>query len=481
MTSRSSPRADKAPSLTGLQLGGLAVALMLFLLPFVVEFPGLTPQGHRAFAIFLMAIALWITEAIPLHATAALIIFLEVMTLSSASLLSMPEGFTAPAYSTYFHTLAAPVLMLFLGGFFLADCSAKFNLDRNLARILLKPFGTSPKMILLGLMLTTALFSMFMSNTATTATLIAVVLPVIRQLAPEDRMRTGLALCIPVAANIGGIGTPIGTPPNAIAIGALAKAGISISFVQWMIMTIPLMLVTLAFGWFVLAWLFPSKEKKLEINIDARFNTSRSALIFYVTFGVTVLLWLTESLHGLKSSVVGFVPVVVLLSTRVFTTKDMQSLQWHVLWLVAGGIALGEAVTATQLDVWLIGLIRWEAMPIPVLIAVMTLVAMSMGNIISNSATANLLVPIGVSLAMSPNININPAVAGAFIAIGSSLGMALPVSTPPNAIAYSTGVIRSGQMAIAGLMIGAFGWAMYVFLARPMWDLLGVTPQGVTP
>lgn len=202
---------------------GVPLALIAFATPFVVEFEGLSIEGHRVFALFLAAIVLWVTEAIPLHATAALIILAEILLISDKALLDTTAS--APAYSEFFATLAHPVLMLFLGGFVLADGAAKYNLDRNLAGVLLRPFGTRPRNILAGLMLIAAGFSMFMSNTATTATLMAVVIPVLARLPDGDRMRAGLALSIPVAANIGGIGTPVGTPPNAIAIGSLAEAG----------------------------------------------------------------------------------------------------------------------------------------------------------------------------------------------------------------------------------------------------------------
>lgn len=154
---------------------GLAAAAVAFLIPFLFHFNGLSVAGHRMFAIFLVAIVLWVTEAIPLYATAVLIIMLEILMVSDQALVGLPGNFTTPPYRSYFATLADPVLMLFLGGFFLAAGASKFRLDRAMARVLLRPFGTGPNRIMLGLMLVTAGFSMFMSNTATTATMMAVV------------------------------------------------------------------------------------------------------------------------------------------------------------------------------------------------------------------------------------------------------------------------------------------------------------------
>ncbi|MFH1418515.1 MAG: DASS family sodium-coupled anion symporter [Planctomycetota bacterium] len=458
---------------------GLGVAALLFALPWFVQFPGLSVQGHRIFSIFLAAVVLWITEAVPLHATATIIILLEILFISDKAMLPMPEGFVPPSYQVFFNTLAAPVLMLFLGGFFLAHGAAKFDLDRNLARVLLRPLGTSSMMILLGLIGITAVFSMFMSNTATTATMMAVVLPVVASLPPGDRMRTGLALCIPIAANVGGMGTPIGTPPNAIALGALAQAKtpLTIGFLQWMLMAIPLVLVVLVAAWLLIGWLYGFRGKTIRLTIDCAFNTSRPAKIFYLTFAGTILLWLTEELHGMSSSIAGFVPVVVLLSTRVFSAKDLQSIQWHVLWLVAGGIALGVGVDRSGLDSWLLGLIQWDRMTPGMIIAALSLAALAMSTIISNSATANLIIPLAMTLAETKSAGINPVVAAVFVAIGCSLAMALPISTPPNAVAMSTGAVRTKDMAIIGILVGGFGWALFLFCGRWLWAALGVLPS----
>ncbi len=459
------------------KIAGLVIAAAAFIIPFVVQFEGLSVPGHRVLSIFLMAIALWISEAIPLHATAALIIILEILFISDKAVLPLPEGFAAPSFKGFYAALASPVLMLFLGGFFLADGSAKFNLDTNLVRVLIKPFGTKPSRVILGLMLITALFSMFMSNTATTATMIAVVLPLIAKLPEGDRTKVGLVLAIPVAANIGGMGTPVGTPPNAIALGALAKEGINISFVNWMIMVIPFMLIILVFAWFVLAKFFSQNNSKIQIDIDSKFDTSPKAILFYVVAASTILLWFTEKLHGIPSSIVGFMPVVVLLSAGVITTKEFHSMQWSVLWLVAGGIAMGSGVGKSGLDSWLIGLVSWSEMSPAFIAGGMFIAALLMGSVISHSATANLLVPIGMSLASSPGVAISPVASAVFIAIGSSLAMSLPISTPPNAIAYSTGAIKTKDMAITGILFGLLGSVLYIFLAPRLWSLLGVMPE----
>jgi solute carrier family 13 (sodium-dependent dicarboxylate transporter), member 2/3/5 len=181
-TRRRRPSEREAPRWWTKERLGLLAAAVVFAIPFVFEFDGLSEDGHRVFAVFLMAVVLWVTEAIPLHATAALIITLLILLVSDQAVLSVGED--ALPYADYFAALANPVLMLFLGGFFLAEGASKFRLDKALARVLLRPFGTSPSRIMLGMMLITAGFSMFMSNTATTATMMAVVIPVIATLPP---------------------------------------------------------------------------------------------------------------------------------------------------------------------------------------------------------------------------------------------------------------------------------------------------------
>jgi sodium-dependent dicarboxylate transporter 2/3/5 len=459
---------------TPLQLGGLIVGAVVLVIPMIVDVPGLSEAGERALGIFLMAVVFWVTEAIPLYATAALIILLEILLLSTQAIWELPSSEPVTDYRDFFGALAHPVLMLFLGGFFLAEGANKFSLDRTMARVLLRPFGSKPNLIVLGLMVVTAAFSMFMSNTATTATLLAVVLPVVAGLDPDDRLRAGLVLAIPVAANVGGIGTPVGTPPNAIAVGSLADAGIEISFVKWMVLAVPPMIILLLFAWQVLVRLFPSSSAEIDVRIDATFDRSASAWVLYAVFAATVALWLTEPFHGITSSVVGFLPVVVLLGTGVFGARDLQGMPWHVLWLVAGGIALGIGVSASGLDAWFIDQVSWDRLPAGLLGAALALTALAMSTVISNSAAANLLIPIGLSLALSDAVDLDPVAAGFFIAVGASLAMALPVSTPPNAIAYSSGAVKTRDLATVGILVGVIGFVLFVFVGPAMWDVVGI-------
>ncbi len=465
---RAQPRVELSPP-TPIQRAGLVLGLVAFLVPLVVDIGGLEPAGQRMLAIFLLAIVLWVTEAIPLVATAVLVILLEVLMISDQALVPL-TGDVLPG-SAFFAALADPVIVLFLGGFLIADGASIFGLDRNIAAVLLRPFAGDARRTVLGLMVITALLSMFVSNTATTATMFAVVLPLLAAL-PAGGARTGLALAIPLAANIGGIGTPVGSPPNAIALGALQAQGQGVSFVGWMLLAVPLMVVVLLFAWWFLTRRFIPRDVRMDLDTSASFDRSPAAMVFYVVAGLTVLLWLTEPLHGVASSTVGFLPVVALLATRVMSGDDLKLLQWPVLWLVAGGIALGAGIGATGVDAWVLGLVAWERLPTVLLIVLLVAVGLGLSTVISNSATANLLVPLALTLATG--LPIDATAIGVIVALACALAMALPISTPPNAVAYATGEVSTRQMAITGVVVGGFGAALLAFVLPWVWDRLGL-------
>ena len=464
------PRATRREPLSRKQVIGLVLGALAFLTPLLLDVPGLDAMGERMLAIFLLAIVLWVTEAIPLVATAVLVIGLEVLLVSNQALVPVPED--ATSYSKFLGALANPVIILFLGGFLIADGAAKYHLDKNLAAVLIKPFTGSARTTVLGLMVITALLSMFMSNTATTATMFAVIIPILGAL-PSGRPRTGLALSIPVAANVGGIGTPVGTPPNAIALGALAERDIHISFATWMVMAVPLMVIILVGAWLLLIAMFIPKGLGIELDMKASWDTGGKAVTFYVIAGGVILLWMTESLHGINANVVGFLAVVALLVTKVMGGDDLGRLSWPVLWLVAGGIALGDGVGATGLDAWILSLFDWGAMPALIVVIVMGALGLGMSNVISHSAASNLLIPLAMGLATGID-GLEPVTIAVVLALACSLGMSLPISTPPNAIAYATGEVTTADMAKVGVIIGVVGTVLLVLLMPVVWGAMGL-------
>ena len=378
-----------------------------------------------------------------------------------------------------FATFADPIIILFLGGFFLADAATKFRLDINLARVLLKPFGTNPKYVLLGLMSVTALFSMFMSNTATAAMMLALLTPVLALFKPEDRGRAAFALCIPIGANVGGIGTPIGTPPNAIALKFMQEMGLNITFGKWMMFGVPFVIIMLIVGWLVLIKMFPISQKSLDLakEMKGKFLTTPKAIIVYITFIVTILLWvIPKEYHGLDANSVAIIPIAVFSVTGVITKKDLRAMSWDVLWLVAGGFALGVALSETNLAKDMINSIPFASWDSLMLLIGSSLICLFMATFMSHTATAALLMPIMASVAAGmmtgPNAPMDSAGAIGLlvtIAFASSLGMALPISTPPNAMAYATGHVEQKGMAISGTILCLLGLAITI----GMMSLLG--------
>ncbi len=481
------------------------IFLIVWLLPttaFGVE--GLTVIEQRVIAIFVLAAVLWIMEPIPIWGTSVVIMVMMLLT-TSDSMLSFfndnlgieelakmlgisesSEALTKEAVTkamkgfTYYDgekipilsaksimaSFADPTVMLFMGGFVLAIAATKYKLDATLARTILKPFGKKPKFVMLGFLVVTALLSMFMSNTATAAMMIAILTPVLASMPESDNAgRVGLALSIPVAANIGGIGSPIGTPPNVVAVGNLAKEGIDISFGNWMMIMVPVAMLILFLAWLFLNWKFPCKQESIEIKIDGEVDKSPKAMIVYVTFAVTILLWVFgKELLGVNANTVALVPFAVFCITGVFEKKDLAKIDWDVLWLVAGGFALGVGLDAKigpdglTMSKHIVGAIPFDSWPTLAIILGSGVLCLVMSTFMSNSATAALLIPIFVALGKGMSDQLEPyggvvtLIVG--LALSASFAMSLPISTPPNAIAYSKGFIKQKEMVLVGIVVG---------------------------
>jgi sodium-dependent dicarboxylate transporter 2/3/5 len=444
----------------------LVIPLIILLLPLsAFPFEGMTIIQQRVIAIFLLAALCWVFEPIPIYATSVVIIVLELLLLSNKGLIFLrSEAGEAHfgqllSYKDIMATFASPIIMLFLGGFFLAMAATKYRLDVNLARVLLKPFGKDPKFVMLGLMLITGIFSMFMSNTATTAMMLSILTPVIAVFGPKDPGRIAFALCIPVAANIGGIGTPIGTPPNAIALKYLVGDSL-ITFGEWMAFGVPFVVVMMALAWFLIKTLYAAEQQTIELNIKGKFLKTPKAITVYITFGLTILLWLMGSSHGMNSYTVALIPVAVFSITGIINKEDLKKISWDVLWLVSGGIALGLALDKTGLAKLVVHSIPFDAFSPYVVLFGAAFLCLLMANFMSHTATANLLMPIMAALGASM-LSLAPLGGQVtlilVVTFAASLGMSLPISTPPNALAHATGNVESSQMAKVGVILGVVG------------------------
>lgn len=460
----------------------IGIALLLWLLPtqaFGID--GLTIIEQRVIAIFAFATLMWILEAVPAWTTSVVVVVLLLLSCSDSSIWFLTQNIPAETlgtsikYTSLIHCFADPIIMLFIGGFILAIAATKSGLDTVLARIMLKPFGTQSKYVLLGFILVTAIFSMFLSNTATAAMMLTFLTPVLKSLPTDGKGKIALAMAIPVAANIGGMGTPIGTPPNAIALKYLNNPeglNLNIGFGEWMAFMVPFVLVILFISWLLLLKLFPFKQKTIELNIEGEAKKDWRSIITYITFAITVLLWMSDKFTGVNSNVVAMIPVAVFCVIGVITRRDLEEINWSVLWMVAGGFALGVALNEVGLAQHLIQTIPFETWS-PILMLIGSgLICYLMANFISHTATAALLIPIlaVAGISMQENLAVLGGVSTLLIgiAIGSSLAMVLPISTPPNALAHATGLIAQKDMEEVGLIIGLIGlllgYIMLIFL-----------------
>jgi len=444
-------------------LGCLLVALLIV---FVPNYSGLTDAAQWTLFILVFAAGLWMTEAIPAFATALVVIGLEI------AILGRPDGVfaeTANDWEMFVRPWSSPLIWLFFGGFILAAAATKTRLDRWLVRNVLAKFGTNPTFVLFGLMIITFTFSMFMSNTATTVMMLAVITPVVANLDKDDPIIKGMMLGIPFAANLGGMGTIIGSPPNAIAAGAIS--GIyPINFAEWMLVGLPPAIVLGAVAWFYLLKRYPSKNKSIDLSklLDDSYQSAIlplwKKLLVMIVFTLTIGLWLTTPIHGISTPVISFIPITVFASVRVIGVSDIRKLPWDVLILLTGGLSLGLAVSKTGLAEWLVGGIPLSSGVVIIIAFIFSYIATIISNFMSNTAASNILVPIGLAAA----VGFEPQVVVP-IALGASAAMCMPISTPPNALAYASEKLTIKDFLTGGIVIGLIApilsviWCIIVF------------------
>lgn len=464
----------------------IKISIVLFVTMIVLMLPqtafgiaGLTVIQQRMIAIFVFAALMWILEGVPAWVTSVLIIVVMLFTVSDSAISTLidPKYYAGVdvekvtikgvdtiqmtgliPYKDIIAAFADPVVMLFMGGFILALVASKSGVDVTLARYMLKPFGTNAKVVLLGFMLVTAVFSMFVSNTATAAMMLTFLAPVFRSLPENERGRVALALAIPIGCNIGGIATPIGTPPNGIALGALKDSGVDISFLDWVVMMTPLMLVILVIAWLLLTRMYKFNSKNIEFNIVGGAQKGWRTNAIYVIMVITIALWCGEKIFGINSYVVALFPVGAFTALGIVDSEDIKHIDWAVLWMVAGGFALGTGMKQSGLAKAMVDSIPFDTFPVLIVLVGAGLLCWTLSTFISNSASSALLVPILITVGEGMKDQL-AGIGGVTtlvvsVALCASFAMALPISTPPNAIAYSTGLVNTKQMAKVGLIMG---------------------------
>ncbi len=437
----------------------LVIALIVTLL---VKEPSFTQAQNDVLFLLVFSVLLWLTEAVSPFSVGLFIITFLVYSLGFDVFTDTPQDI-----SVFANTFSSSVIWLLLGGFFLASAMTKTKLDEDLIHLTLKICGTNPKWILFGLMTVTMVASMLISNTATTAMVVASLIPLINKLGKESKTGKALLLGIPIAATTGGMGTLIGTPPNAIAVGALNNAGISMEFVDWLKFGMPIAILLTFISWWVLVKLFMKvvepisiEEKNTSKGVDATMKTKRNIVIGVLI--VTLIMWLSTPLHGIRAAAVSAIPLVVLTLTGILKGADIRAMGWDTLLLVAGGLALGIGLQETGLlNIYAERIASIEVSD-TIFLLILAYATMIFSNIMSNTATSTVLIPLG--MAILPNMQLEVAM---IIGLSASTALFLPVSTPPNAIVYSTGLIEQKDLRLGGALIGLFGPALIV-----LWVLL---------
>lgn len=421
---------------------------------------------HQTYVLFLVffSIGLWITEAIPPFAVGIMIIGFLVFFLGQPEVVEISEI----NVQSFVNKWSDSVIWLLLGGFFLAEGMKKTGLDSDLFKMIISRFSQTPEKLLLALMLGTAFASMLMSNTATTAMMIAAITPLITKIGQHNNYAKAILLGIPASASLGGMGTIIGSPPNAIAVEAINNLGngsMEIGFFEWMVIGSPIALILTIIFWLILVKKFPYTQG--NIDIKSLFETSpdeneqdelekyqlkNAKKIVLSVLIVTILLWLTEGFHPIPVAAVSGIPIIALTMTNIITGDDVRHLPWDTLMLVAGGLSLGLALQETGLARYFIGMLQHIELSQMLLVIAFAVITILSSNIMSNTAAAAILIPAAEFWS-----EIDPVLLTLIIGLSASCALFLPVSTPPNAIAFSTGYVQAKDFRLSGIVIGIIG------------------------
>lgn len=459
--------------ISGFGLSFLIAASISFIPTYAIS----TEANYTMF-ILLFAAGLWISEAIPAFAVSLLVIALEIVLLGFHNF-DFSSGSNDWKY--YLSPWSSPLIFLFLAGFIMAEAASKIKLDVWLAKKVLFFVGENPRNIMIGILFITFVLSMFVSNTATAAMMLTLVYPLLNNLDENNSFRKTLLLSIVIAANIGGMGTIIGTPPNAIAVGALGEN--APSFLGWMFIAIPPALLTVSIIAYFIYLRYPSDGRNINLDSlkyvehydDSTEDFSKEPTIpswkkkvTVVIFLSTVLLWLTTPLHNIPIAVISFLPIIGFTLFGIIDADDMNKIRWDVIILIIGGLSLGLAVSNTGLDKYIATLIPIEGYSSMILMFIFAYIIVVISNFMSNTAATNIMLPIVIALGATLSTELTTPLAIA-VALSASFAMCLPVSTPPNALVYSTKMIGSKEflfVGVIGAIIGPLvivGWLSIIY------------------
>ena len=494
---------------------GLIIGIILFLaiLLLPVDPAVIAPAARYTAAVTLLMVTWWVTEPIPIYATA-------LVPLVLFPILGVLTPITAAV------SYADQTVFLFMGGFFIAAAMQRWNLHKRIALHIIRRTGTSPKMLIFGFMIATAFLSMWISNTASSMMMIPIAFAIVSTLVPEIPKDSGqlnkenccfatcLLLAVAFAATIGGMATLIGTPPNGILLAqveTIFPQAPGIDFFSWMVFAVPFSGVFLILAW---AWLTMVSFRGLPAAImegpaiikkelSALGPLRRGEIWTLLVFCGVALAWLFRTpkvigdlvipgintfIPGISDSTIAIAGAIILFLLpvdikRAIYTLDWASaktIPWGILILFGGGICLSEAFIVSGLaDTIAEHLTVLGVLPPVLIILLISLLITYLNEVISNTAVASIMIPLMAITAIS--MGINPLLLMITAALASSLGFMLPVGTPPNAIAYGTGYISVKDMIKAGFALNIIGVLLVtIFMSYIVPDVIGIYP-GLPP
>jgi solute carrier family 13 (sodium-dependent dicarboxylate transporter), member 2/3/5 len=460
---------------------------LFFIMLLIPPLPGLTDAAWSVAAVTVLMAVWWVSEAIPIPATALLpIVLFPLLNVSSVG------AATAP--------FANPIIYLFMGGFIIALAMEKSNLHRRIALNVIRTVGTKPHAIVAGFIISSAFLSMWVSNTATALMMLPIALSVVylvetKQDILNKDLKYNFSLClvlgIAYGCNIGGIGTLIGTPPNALmAAFMLENYNIEIGFAQWMAIGVPLVIISLPLVFLLLTKVLfkiklteiPGGKELIDKELKESGRMSKAERIVSIVFVFTASLWvfqplLTDLLPQISDTGIAIFGAMLLFLIPVnfkrgefaLGWEDTKRLPWDVLVLFGGGLSLAAAISSTGLADWMgDGMRGLDTWPTIALLIVSLTVIVFLTEITSNTATAAAFMPILASIAIA--LNIDPLILVVPAAIGASCAFMLPVATPPNAIVYGSGFVTLPQMAKAGIWLNI---VMITIITISMYLMMG--------
>lgn len=458
----------------GFQLAIIAAVIIILTAVNLLTPPtGLSRSGLQMIGIALVSALLWSTELVPIPITALLIIFLQGI-------------FDIMPFQQSLASLAHPVNTLLFVGFVLAAGLQKFDLDKRISISFIKLAGTRVKKLLFAMMAIVAILSMWMSNTSTVALVVPIVISIIEVSKGEyPNLKRSFMIGIAYAGTIGGIATPVGTPPNPIAIGFLSDmAGVNISFLDWIMIGLPFSLILLPVAWFVVILVYPPEVDEIEVpasalELEVKPENKWGVRRFLLIFLAIVVLWLAESfftlpdnwlyLVAIGGSITMCLPIIGVLNWEELS----QEINWGVLILIGGGLALGSGLSESGVISWIVNSFMAQIQHLPInliIIVVAVMTSLSIMFFCSLTATSTAFVPLAITLALQ--LNASPLIFAAAAGIASSFAYILPANTPPNAISYSSGYFETKDMIVSGVILLVLSILVFMLVSNFLWPVI---------